>query len=118
MYKYQDETIKEYRKLTDKTISQKSMDIGLHEYEPLIVAMDSMLRYAKAVKRGYDTRVGEDGFLGDYFKDVITGLRGLLNGNGAIAIERNISTDTKDNGAVESLFWYCMEEAGLKEEDL
>ena len=118
MYKYQDEMVKEYRKLPERTVSQKAMEIGLHNYEPLIVAMDSMLRYAKAYKRAYDFLISDDGVLGEEFLSVITGIRGLLNGDGAVAMEKGITTDSKDNGTIESLFWKCMDIGGFEESDL
>ena len=37
---------------------------------------------------------------------------------GAVAHERGITTDTKDNGCVESMFWAAMDIAGFTEEDL
>ena len=113
--KFQEETIKHYRLLKDGTVSQHAHMIGLHEMEPLIVAMDAMLRYAKAHKKAYGSDLSNDGVLGDYFLDTIKGLRGLLNGMGAVAMERNITTDSKDNGCVEGMFWDCVSNGGFEQ---
>jgi hypothetical protein len=118
MYKYQNETVQAYRKIKEGTVAQKEMELGLHNYEPLIVAMDSMLRYAKAFKKNYEGLISEDGVLGEYYLDIISGIRGLLNGQGAVAMEKDMSGDTKDNGAIEELFWKCMDVGGYEEKDL
>jgi hypothetical protein len=111
--RYQEETIQEIRKLTDGTIAARSAQLGAHNDEPLLVAMDAMLRYAKAYRRHFDSNVGDDGVLGPCFVDAIKGIRGLLNGDGAVAMEKDITTDSKDNGVIEALYWHCCEVAGL-----
>ena len=114
--KYQKETIDEYRKLKEGTVAQRSHMMGLENNEPLIVAMDAMLRYAKAVRRAYGSTIADDGVLGGYYIDAINGLRGLLDGMGAIAMENDITTDTKDNGCIESIFFKCLEFGGFDDE--
>src|SRR3970040_819289 len=116
--KYQKETLEEYHKITNGTMAQQSMRLGLAEAEPLLVAMDAMLRYAKAYKKAYDAKLFEDGVLGPEFGMAIAGIRGLLNGNGAVAMERNITTDSKDNGVIESLYWKCCEVGGFNGDNL
>ena len=100
---------------TPGTIASASHQRGMDNAEPLIVAMDSMLRYAKAFERAYGSKVGADGVLGKEYARVISGLRGLLNGNGAVAMERErgITTDSKDNGVIEALYWECCRVSGL-----
>ncbi len=111
--RYQEETINEYRKISEGTIAQREMELGLHGYEPLIICMDAMLRYAKAYKKHYESKLIEDYVLGPEYAKVISGIRGLLNGQGAFAMEKGLATDSKDNGAVESLYWQCCEVAGF-----
>ena len=116
--KYQDETVKEYRKLKDGTVAQHQHQQGLHNNEPLTVCMDSMLRYAKAYKRAYGGKIADDGVLGVHFLDTIKGIRGLLDGQGAYAMETCKSTDSKDNGCIETIFWTALHEAGFTEKDI
>lgn len=109
----QPETLAEIAKLTPGTVAAASMQLGARAHEPLLEAMDAMLRYAKAYSKCYEALLGSDGFLSEPYFEVIKGLRTLLNGNGAVAMERNITTDSKDNGVIESLYWHCCREAGI-----
>jgi len=111
--KLQPETLAEIDRLPKGTISEASMRLGYRESEPLLVAMDVMLRYAKAYRRAYESPVGNDGVLGPEYARAIRGIRALLNGDGAVAMERGITTDSKDNGVIEALYWLCCEAAGL-----
>ncbi len=53
-----------------------------------------------------------------YLGSTAKGIRALLNGDGAIAMKKGITTDSKDNGAVEEMFWQAMNTAGFTEADL
>ncbi len=109
----QPETRAEIRKLPHGTVSEASMRLGVANNEPLLVAMDAMLRYAKAYSTRNEALLGSDRFLSDPYFEAIKGIRALLNGDGAVAMERNITTDSKDNGVIESLYWHCCREAGI-----
>ena len=114
---YQPETLYARKNIKEGTIAAQSADLGMRSNEPLIVAMDAMIRYARAHYGAYNSRLAEDFVLRGEFKDVITGLRALLNGDGAVAMERDITTDSKDNGMIEDMFWDAARIAGFKEED-
>ena len=119
--KYQNETLAELSKLhriAPRTVAEQSMNLGIANDEPLLVAMDAMLRYAKAYRKRFESGVGDDGVLGPCFADAINGVRGLLDGDGAVAMERNITTDSKDNGVIESLYWECCKVAGLDGDEI
>lgn len=119
--KFQEETHDAMNKLAataPNSIALQSMSLGVRENEPLLVAMDAMIRYAKAYRKAYESPVGDDMVLGPQFADVIAGLRALLNGDGAVAMERGITTDSKDNGTLESLYWTACEIAGLDGDSL
>lgn len=118
MKRLQPETLQAAKILNDKTVSYQSYMLGKNDGEPLLYAMDGLLRYAKAYKKRYDSLLSEDGVLGDSWLKAITGLRELLNGDGASAMERNITTDSKDNGVIESVFWKAIEIAGYEESDI
>ena len=117
-YPYQREVYEAAAKINEGTISHHSDLLGRKNCEPLLVCMDSLLRYAKAYEKRYETKLVEDYFLGRHWLSSIKHLRVLLNGNGAVAMEQGISTDSKDNGVIEEVFWKAMEVAGFTEEDL
>jgi len=115
----QKETRDEIARLPKGTMSEASMRLGLDNDEPLLVCMDALLRYAKAYRKAYpDYAIGGDGVLGSCFAGAIKGIRGLLDGDGAVAMERNITTDSKDNGVIEFLFWECCKVAGLDGDEI
>jgi hypothetical protein len=115
---YTIETIDAACKVPINTVSGRAHHLGMSNREPLIVAMDAMIRYAKAHQRRFGDKLCEDYFLGPLWLDTVKGVRGLLNGDGAIAHERGVATDSKDNGAVEEMFWSALGIAGFKESDL
>ena len=115
-YKYQIETTNAANALPPKSLDFQSHLIGLSQNEPLIIAMDSMIRYAKAHNQNYGSALSEDYILGEEWLSVVKGIRGLLNGNGAVANEMGRSRDSKSNGAVESMFWAALEVARYSEE--
>jgi len=118
---YQDETKAAYKRLGEiakGTVAYQQHTLGMTWNEPLIVAMDSMIRYAKAHNKRFEFKLAEDYFLGAEWLSVVKGIRALLNGNGAVANERGITSDSKDNGTIEDMFWKAMEIAGFTEEDL
>jgi hypothetical protein len=86
--------------------------------EPLIVMMDALIEYATAYRVRFDGPLADDGFLGEPWLAAAKGVRALLNGDGAIAMKQGITTDSKDNGTVEAMFWNAMSVAGFTEADL
>lgn len=117
-YYYQDETLHASNALPIASMSTCAHDLGLREHEPLIVILDALNRYAKAYHWRLQGNLSDDGFLGPAWLAAATGVRTLLYGDGAIAWEEDIKTDSKDNGACESMFWSAMESAGFTEDDL
>lgn len=100
------------------TVAAQSHHLGEDCGEPLYVTFRVMHRYATAYRHRFDAPLAEDYVLGAEYLKVITGARGLLNGDGAVAQERGITTDSKDNGVAEAMFWDCMAAAGFTEADL
>lgn len=117
-YNMQPETIALLRSVPPRTVADESARLGVRDCEPLLIAMDSMIRYAKAYRIAQDSPVGEDGVLGPEFGNVIAGLRALLNGDGAVAMERGLTTDSKDNSMIESMYWTACKLAGLDGDNL
>lgn len=114
----QPETRLALAKIPKGTVNEQSAILGINGGEPLLFAMDGLLRYAKAYEKRFGGKLASDGVLGDYWLDAIKGLKGLLNGDGVVALERGITTDSKDNGAIEDIFWAAIKAAGFSEEDL
>ena len=117
-YPYQPETIAAFGKLGHRTVAQSEAMAGMDREEPLLVCMDALLRYAKAYEKGFESKLSEDFVLGPEWLDAAKAIRGLLCGNGAVAHERGTSTDSKDNGMIEEIFWAAMRFAGFGEEDM
>lgn len=115
---FQRETIVEHGKLTPRTVSEKAHWTGFYEDEPLLFGMDGALRYAKAYEKRFGGKLADDYVLGPAWLNWVKGLRELLNGNGVVAMEKDISTDSKDNGVIEGIFWAAMNAAGFTEADL
>lgn len=116
VYNFQPESASAALRVPSGQPDHDSHYLGLDQGEPLIVAMDGLLRYAKA----YQTRIGgklaNDAVLGVYWLEAIKGLHGLLNGDGAVAMELDRTTDSKSNGAVESVYQAALKVAGFNEE--
>lgn len=117
-YNYTPETSEQFEKLTPKTVSAHAHAIGLRQGEPLIVMMDCLLKYAQAYAVRFEDKLSSDYVLGDHWLQAAKNIRQLLNGDGAIAMRDDISTDSKDNGCVEQVFWAAMKAAGFSESDL
>lgn len=116
LYRFTAETIAHANRLPVKTISEHAHKWGMTEGEPLIVAMDAMIKYAEAYRIRYESSLSEDSALGDPWLESVKGIRALLNGDGAMALKQGVTTDSKDNGAVEGMFWDALRIAGYTEE--
>jgi hypothetical protein len=120
-YVYQKETIAALSQLLQtapSSVQTESACIGFKNHEPLLVILDSCIRYAKAHQQAYEGPLGCDSFAAPHFEDILRGVRGLLNCQGGVALEQARSTDSKDNGLCEGLFWAACEAAGLEGEEV
>jgi hypothetical protein len=115
-YRYAAETVAHANRLKVGTVSEQAHKQGMTEGEPLIIAMDALLKYAEAYQIRFERPLFEDNVLSDPWLEAAKGIRALLNGDGAIALKRGITTDSKDNGCIESLFWDALRMAGYTEE--
>jgi hypothetical protein len=114
----QNESYDEIDKLEKGTVEWQAHKLGLKEGEPLLYALDGLLRYAKAYKRRYGSDLASDYALSEPWLDALKSIRFLLAGYGAVAMERDISTDSKSNGDCEGIFWQAIEIAGFSEADI
>jgi hypothetical protein len=118
LWRYRPETVVAANKIQIGTQNEQAHKLGMQEGEPLIVIMDALLNYAEAYRDRQGELLATNGVLGQPWLEAAMGVRRLLNGSGAIAMRKDISTDTFDGGAVEGMFWSAMAMAGFTEEDL
>ena len=117
-WQYSMDAIGAANKIGAGTVSEQSHALGMRHGEPLIVAMDAALQYAASYSARFERRLVDDYVLGPAWLEWAKGVRALLNGDGAVAMNLGRSTDSKDNGAVEEMFWAAMALAGYTEKDL
>lgn len=115
---YSMDSIEAANKIPTGVISEQSHALGMKHGEPLIVAMDAAIQFASVYRCRYGCGISNDGVLGEHWLSWVKGIRGLLNGDGAVAMNLNRTTDSKDNGAVEEMFWKALSCAGYTEKDL
>lgn len=117
-YRYTPETIAHANRLPAGTVSEQAHKYGMEQGEPLLIAMDALFKYADTYWRKFNCQLANDHVLGQEWLKAVVGIRALLNGDGQVAMAKDITTDTKDNGCIESLFWDALRVAGFKEEDI
>lgn len=113
VYSLQNETREVQAKIPANSVDAQSHSRGSSRGEPLIVMMDALLRYAKAYQKRYDNPIAEDEVIGVTWIIALDSVRALLNGDGAVAMEEGYTTDSKCNGALESLYHIARESAGF-----
>lgn len=111
-YALQTETVIETAKLPKSSVEAQSHNRGLSRGEPLILMMDGLIRYAKAIAK-HGGCLANDPILGGAWLDAAKGVRKLCNGDGAVAIENAWGADSKSNGVIESLYWEAVRIAGF-----
>lgn len=119
-YEYQQETADEYDKLESSfrgSQAHSDVRLGINNYEPLIVILDSCIRYAKAHELAYESKLNEDRYAVRYLKQVLSGIEGLLNCRGAVSLERGLPCDSKDGAFCEKLLYKAYEVAGIDEKE-
>src|SRR5208283_6086371 len=71
--------------------------------QPMVHAIEAWLQYADEHQTRYESLIGDDGVLGDYWESMGDALRGLLNGE----------CGRLDCGTLDSLILDAMREAGI-----
>jgi hypothetical protein len=115
-YSFTAETIAHANRLPQDTVNERAHKTGMLMGEPLLIAMDALHKYAEAYSIRFEQPLAEDYILGPDWLASLKGLRGLLNGDGGHAMRHGSTTDSKDNGALEALFWDALKMAGYTEE--
>lgn len=117
-YHFHAETCNQMARVPAGTVAAQAQDRGIAGAEPLLVGLDCLLRYAEAYGRRFERPLNEDYVLRVPFLEAAKGFRGLLNGDGAEAMRIGLTTDSKDNGACEGVFWEAMKAGGFTESDI
>lgn len=117
-YRYTPEAIAQANKLPVGTVAERAHKYGMEQGEPILVMMDCLLKYAQTYQQHFDGLLAEDYVLGLEWLNAARAVRELCNGSGVVAMAKDIFTDTKDNGCIESMFWAALHAAGFTEKDL
>jgi hypothetical protein len=118
LYRYSAEAVTAANRIPTGTIAEHAHKIGMTFGEPLTIMLDSLLKYAESYRIRHESPLSEDYVLGPAWLRSIAATRELLNGDGADAMRKNITSDSKCNGALESLFWDAINHAGFTEADV
>lgn len=117
-YRLQPATMQALGKVPHGTVNARSVALGLDSGEPLLIIADALLRYAKAYRRRFGGFVANDGVGGDAFRAMLRGVKVFLDFDGGVALERGLTTDSKDNAAMCDILQAACEAAGLEWEEL
>lgn len=118
LYRYSAETVAAANRIPLGCVNEYSHKLGMERGEPIIVMLDCLLKYAEAHHVRYNSTLAEDHVLGDIWLSALKSVHGLLDGDGAVAMMLGRTTDSKDNGACESVFADCLRMAGFDREAL
>lgn len=118
LYRYTAETVAAANKIPPGCVDEQSHKLGMTNGEPLIIILDSLVKYAEAHRVRFESNLAEDYVLGPMWLDALKATRGLLNGNGAYANMIDRSTDSKSNGSCEDVFWAAARVAGYEESEM
>lgn len=117
-YRASPELQQESEKLPSNCVEGAEHRGGLNGGEPLTVIFDALLKYAQGYEIAHGGKLKDDYVLGPPWLDALKGARGLLDGNGALAMFANSSGDSKSNSVLEAMFWHALKAAGYEEGDL
>ena len=112
------DAIEHLRATCRNTVAERDMLCGLGEGEPLLHILNAVFRMAKAYQSRFNQPIGDDYMAAPEISGILSGVRGMLNFDGAAAWERQARNaecqgDSKDNGTLESLYWTACEIAGI-----
>jgi hypothetical protein len=119
--KWQPETVAAMDALSKSspgTVAERDAKAGMRMGEPYLIIVDQLIRIARNYECEFSQKIGADYVAAPEFSSMLTGVRAMLNFDGAAKWEaaNNSGTrghDTKDNGMLESLYWTACEIAGL-----
>lgn len=96
----QRETVDALSKIPAGCVNARSARLGIFEGEPLLVMADALLSYAKAYRARFEQPINSDGVAHKAFGNMLRGVKTMLDFDGAVALRRGITTDSKDNACI------------------
>ena len=117
-YNAQPETVQAIEKIPADVVNGQAARFGFRAGEPLLVIADALLRYARAYSKRYEEPISEDAYCAPHFAAMLYGCRQMLSADGGAAFERGVTTDSKDNGAMEAIFDAVFAASGMEPETL
>ncbi len=114
----QKETVAAMAKVPASCVNAQSQRLGLFEGEPVLVIADALLSYAKAYKARFECNVSSDHVMAEPFAQMLAGVKTMLDYDGAVAMRRGITTDSKDNGAMFDVIEATCNVAGIDYQNL
>lgn len=119
IYHYQPETLAAIDRLytiAANTVAMDDMQFGFATNEPLLVMLDSAIRYARAYQTYYGSTLNTDYVLGPAFLSSVDNIRTLLNSIGGSGMETR-GRGSFDGGTLDGLACKALELAGYNEGD-
>jgi len=117
-YHLQPETVQAHEPIPSGTVMDQRATMGASLGEPLLVIFDALLSYAKSYESAMGQKLAEDPCAKPEFASLLSGAHGMLNFNGGVANARNLTSDSKDNTALDTLYRVACEAAGFDPETL
>jgi len=116
-YQHQAETCNaiESARHEGSSLSFASMHNGSINKEPVIIMVDSLIRYAKAYKKRFEGPIAHDYILGVAWEQALEAVRTLLNGEGAVQMEGG--GPSFDGGTMDRLINQARTLAGFSQAD-
>lgn len=115
-YALQAATTAALTKLPSNSVSQAGAQLGVQHGEPVLVIADALLRYANAYAGHWGEPAANDANLRRHLLAMLKATKALLDYEGAVALELNVTTDSKDNGALWDILETAKTAAGITEE--
>ncbi len=123
-YSWQDETREAFEHVATTSpgkVDHRDALLSLKVADPALVMMDAAIRWAKAYRARFEQPAAADYMAAPELSGILSGIRGLLNFDGAAKMERDTRdldapsdwTDSKENGMIEALYWKACEIAGI-----
>jgi hypothetical protein len=96
-----------------------AVSIGIDNAEPLLIILDSIIRYCKAHEARFGSKIGMDYIACEHIKSMLSGVKGMFNFDGGVAMERQSlglsCLDSKDSSMMSEMTSVAMEIAGIEE---
>ena len=117
-YTYHPKVAELIAKLNPATISGAGALYGHNKCEPLLVMIDSALKWAESYYINYHHKIAEDSLSGRQIKNILTACKCLIEHNSPLKDNYNLTFDPKDDGTLYSLIMFACMLGGFREEEI